>query len=210
MSDISVELSRIQKELKVPKDLKNTFANFNYRNAEGILEKVKPLLDKATTLTLSDEMVEVGGRVYVKATAKLSMGTAEKLAEDQFIEVSGFAREQELKKGMDEAQITGSASSYARKYALSGLFLLDDGNDADSHDNSSEGSKTATDEPEDEPSKDYPATDKTKAYMNGLYKQRIGTDEKDLKQYILDQYGWTPEELTQEQASTIIDDLKAS
>lgn len=198
------KLLTIQQSLKVPKDKNNTFAGFKYRNAEGILEKVKPLLERhKLTLTLDDDIVAVGGRVYVKSTARLSDKTTA-------VEISAFAREQELKKGMDEAQITGSASSYARKYALSGLFLLDDGNDPDSHDNSSEGSKTATDEPEDEPNKDYPATDKTKAYMNGLYKQRIGTDEKDLKQYILDQYGWTPEELTQEQASTIIDDLKAS
>lgn len=198
------KLLTIQQALKVPKDKNNTFAGFKYRNAEGILEKVKPLLEKhKLTLTLNDDIVAVGGRVYVKSTARLSDKTTA-------VEISAFAREQEVKKGMDEAQITGSASSYARKYALAGLFLLDDGNDPDSHDNSSEGIKTATDEPEDEPSKDYPATDKTKAYMNGLYKQRIGTDEKDLKQYILDQYGWTPEELTQEQASTIIDDLKAS
>lgn len=195
------KLLTIQNELKVPKDKKNTFANFNYRNAEGILEKVKPLLIKHDcVLTLNDDIIEVGGRVYVKATATIK-------DDKESVSVSASAREQDSKKGMDEAQITGAASSYARKYALSGLFLLDDGNDPDSHDNSSEGTQKQSN---DESSKDYPATDKTKAFMNGLYKNKFIATDRTLADYITEEYGWIPAELTQEQASTIIDDLKAS
>jgi len=119
------KLIEIQSELKAPKNQRNTFGNYNYRSAEDILEAVKPLLKKhECTMTISDTIVEVGGRVYVKATATFLDG-------DNRTEVSAFAREEETKKGMDAAQITGSASSYARKYALNGLFLIDDTKDPD-------------------------------------------------------------------------------
>jgi len=124
------ELRRIQQELSVPKGQKNTFGNYNYRSCEDILEAVKPLLG-TTALVLSDEIVMSGERFYVKATAKLFTGT-------ESIENTAFAREATEKKGMDAAQITGAASSYARKYALAGLFLLDDNKDADTMDNSTE------------------------------------------------------------------------
>lgn len=114
-----------QIELKAPKNLRNSFGGYNYRNAEGILEALKPYEHKfGFYTTLSDEIVEVGGRIYVKATATLTLG-------GDAVSVSAYAREPEIKKGMDEAQITGAASSYARKYALNGLFLLDDTKDAD-------------------------------------------------------------------------------
>ncbi len=120
-----MKLNLIQSELKAPKNQRNTFGNYNYRSAEDILEAVKPLLAKhECTMTISDTIVEVGGRVYVKATATLIDG-------DNRTEVCAFAREEETKKGMDAAQITGSASSYARKYALNGLFLIDDTKDPD-------------------------------------------------------------------------------
>ena len=120
------KLSQIQAELKAPKNQRNTFGNYNYRNCEDILEAVKPLLKEFDiSLTITDEIVLVGDRFYVKATAKISDGTNE-------ISTTAFAREAETKKGMDEAQITGSASSYARKYALNGLFCIDDTKDADS------------------------------------------------------------------------------
>ncbi len=119
------KLIEIQSELKAPKNQRNTFGNYNYRSAEDILEAVKPLLKKhECTMTISDTIVEVGGRVYVKATATFLDG-------DNRTEVCAFAREEETKKGMDAAQITGSASSYARKYALNGLFLIDDTKDPD-------------------------------------------------------------------------------
>lgn len=120
-----MKLNLIQSELKAPKNQRNTFGNYNYRSAEDILEAVKPLLKKhECTMTISDTIVEVGGRVYVKATATFLDG-------DNTTEVCAFAREEETKKGMDAAQITGSASSYARKYALNGLFLIDDTKDPD-------------------------------------------------------------------------------
>jgi len=143
-------LNEIQQNLNCPKNLYNKFGNYSYRSAEAILEAVKPLLGDAV-LTISDEIVhfpvgeesklieikdskgshqEIIGadRFYIKATAYLKTG-------DEQVSVSAYAREAENKKGMDDAQITGSASSYARKYALNGLFLIDDTKDADTMDN---------------------------------------------------------------------------
>jgi len=125
--NIAQKLMGIQANLKAPKGQTNKFGGYKYRSAEDIVEAVKPLLEKfGATLMLSDKVVEVGGRVYVKATAKL--GDTET---DDFIETTAYAREAEVKKGMDEAQITGSASSYARKYALNGLLCIDDTKDPD-------------------------------------------------------------------------------
>lgn len=136
--NIVERLAVIQAELHAPKSQTNDFAKFNYRSAEAILEAVKPHMN-GLVLMISDDIKEVGGRVYVKATAMLSDG-------DQTIETSAFARETLTKKGMDEAQITGSASSYARKYALNGLFAIDDNKDPDSVDNSNHVSLTDTDQ----------------------------------------------------------------
>ena len=120
-------LTDIQNELKVPKKRTNTFGGYKYRSCEDILEAVKPILKKYNvTLTISDTIEEIGGRVYVKATAELRNG--ENIGG---YSVTAYAREAELKKGMDDSQITGTASSYARKYALNGLFLIDDSKDAD-------------------------------------------------------------------------------
>lgn len=122
------KLMEIQTKIKAPKNLYNSFGKYKYRNAEGICEAVKPYLEEfKCALTLTDDIIEVGGRIYVKATATLR--DTETL---ESISVSAMARESEEKKGMDESQITGTASSYARKYALNGLFLLDDTKDADS------------------------------------------------------------------------------
>lgn len=120
------KLIEVQKELKAPKDQENTFGKYKYRNCEDILEAVKPKLEKVgLLLTISDEIVNIGDRFYVKATASVTDG-------DKVISVSALAREELIKKGMDGSQITGSASSYARKYALGGLFCIDDNKDADS------------------------------------------------------------------------------
>lgn len=116
-------LSAIQKELKAPKGQFNKFANFSYRSCEDILEAVKPLLD-GCYLTINDKIIKKGDRYYVEATATLVNGSEE-------IKSVAYAREAESKKGMDEAQITGATSSYARKYALNGLFAIDDTKDAD-------------------------------------------------------------------------------
>ena len=118
-----MSLIEIQQKLKAPKGQTNNFGNYKYRSCEDILEAVKPHLGDMV-LTLSDEMVEVGGRVYVKATATLT-------GDNDPVTVTAYAREAETKKGMDDSQITGTASSYARKYALNGLFLIDDTQDAD-------------------------------------------------------------------------------
>ncbi len=119
-------LRLIQQELKAPKGQYNSFGKYHYRSCEDIVESVKPLLAKhGVQLTLTDDIVMVGDRIYVKATATLydEKGVSET--------ATAFAREPEQKKGMDESQITGTASSYARKYALNGLFLIDDTKDPD-------------------------------------------------------------------------------
>lgn len=122
------KLMLIQASLKAPKNQRNAFGNYNYRSCEDILEAVKPLLyDTQTTLTVSDEMVEVGGRIYVKATATLKDCETWEIIEQN----TAYARESESKKWMDDSQITWATSSYARKYALNGLFCIDDVKDAD-------------------------------------------------------------------------------
>lgn len=127
-------LKKIQQELKAPKGQYNSYGKYAYRSAEDILEAVKPLLAKYDAqLTLSDDITEVGGRIYVKATARFIEHDAETNIND-LTTVTAFAREPAERKGMDESQITGTASSYARKYALNGLFLIDDNKDVDSID----------------------------------------------------------------------------
>lgn len=120
------ELIAIQSELKAPKSQFNKFGGYKYRKAEDILEAVKPLLNKQKcTLTITDDIVMVGNRIYVKATATI------KNEKGEFETTTGWAREEETKKGMDGSQITGASSSYARKYALNGLFAIDDNADSD-------------------------------------------------------------------------------
>jgi hypothetical protein len=125
MTKITTVLQQIQSRLVAPKSQRNTFGNYNYRSCEDILNGLKPLLaELGGVVTLSDEMVDVGGRIYVKATALLDVG-------GEVYEASAFAREPLARKGMDDAQVTGATSSYARKYALNGLFAIDDTKDAD-------------------------------------------------------------------------------
>jgi hypothetical protein len=135
-------LNKIQRELKAPKGQFNSFSNFNYRSCEDILEAVKPLLGEAV-LVIYDEIVLVGDRYYVKATAEITHNR-------EGVHVSAYAREALDKKGMDSAQITGATSSYARKYALNGLFLIDDTKDADSKDNTEVAKKPFNRVPSDE------------------------------------------------------------
>ena len=125
------KLMRIQQKLKAPKSLHNSFTDFNYRNIEDILETVKPLCREENTLPLlSDDVVSIDGRWYVKATAILY-----DCETGHDISVTAYAREVESKKGNDPSQITGACSSYARKYAICGLFAIGSGKDADSEDN---------------------------------------------------------------------------
>ena len=120
------ELIAIQSELKAPKSQFNKFGGYKYRKAEDILEAVKPLLNKQKcTLTITDDIVMIGNRIYVKATATI------KNEKGECETTNGWAREEETKKGMDGSQITGASSSYARKYALNGLFAIDDNADSD-------------------------------------------------------------------------------
>nr|DAE29736.1 MAG TPA: ERF superfamily protein [virus sp. ctyMK1] len=122
------DLINIQSELKAPKGQYNSFGKYKYRSAEDILEAVKPLCAKyECELTLYDEIVQIGDRYYIKATAKIEKDGTTPVC------VTAYAREDESKKGMDGSQVTGSASSYARKYALNGLFLIDDTKDSDSN-----------------------------------------------------------------------------
>ena len=133
----------IQSELKAPKNLYNSFGKYKYRNAESICEAVKPILSKyKCVLFLTDRVQLVGDRFYIVATA-----TIKDMNENESISVEAMAREPEEKKGMDQSQITGTASSYARKYALNGLFLLDDTKDADTDEYHNQTQSGADDKP---------------------------------------------------------------
>jgi hypothetical protein len=123
------ELVKIQAELKAPKNQRNNFGKYNYRSCEDILEAVKPLANENGCFVLIEDQIElIGDRYYIKATATITNG-------EQSVKVSAYARESLTKKGMDDAQITGATSSYARKYALNGLFAIDDTKDADATNN---------------------------------------------------------------------------
>ena len=126
-TSLTTKLMMIQSELKAPKNQRNNFGKYNYRNCEDILNALKPHLMKyKCVVLLTDDLVLIGDRFYIKATAKLVDAES-----DNTISVNAYAREEETKKGMDSSQITGSASSYARKYALNGLFAIDDTKDSD-------------------------------------------------------------------------------
>lgn len=144
--NIYEKLNKIQTELKAPKGQYNSFGKYKYRSCEDILEAIKPFLTETkTVLTINDEIVFIGNRFYVKATAVL----ADCENENSFIHNTAFAREDDSKKGMDGSQITGASSSYARKYALNGLFAIDDTKDADTDENAKQqGNSTRTQEPE--------------------------------------------------------------
>lgn len=163
----ATSLRAVQIGLKVPKDRKNEFANFVYRKAEDIIQHAKPLLDKNDlTLVIYDELEYIGDRYYVKATAQVIDKA------DKTIACSAYAREALDKKGMDVAQITGSASSYARKYALSGLFAIDNSDIPDLVDEQVHETPVAKPEPKaEEVSEDKFATATQKVELQGLMKQ---------------------------------------
>lgn len=126
---IFAALMAVQAELKAPKNQHNSFGKYDYRSAEDIIEAVKPLLkENGLFLNMSDEVVLVGDRYYIKATVKVV-----DVVTGESVQTSALAREAAQKKGMDESQVTGTASSYARKYALNGLFAIDDNRDADTN-----------------------------------------------------------------------------
>ena len=148
------ELITIQSELKAPKTQVNNFGGYKYRKAEDILEAVKPLLAKQKcTLTITDDIVMVGNRIYVKATATIKNEKGE-------VETStGWAREEETKKGMDASQITGASSSYARKYALNGLLAIDDNADCDTTNNGQQQAQTQQPAPQQSSNAQYHPND---------------------------------------------------
>lgn len=137
-------LQSIQTGLKAPKGQFNSFGKYAYRSCEDILEAVKPLLaEHKATLTLSDDVVAVADRIYIKATAVITVGEESRA-------VTAYAREEDAKKGMDASQVTGAASSYARKYALNGLFAIDDNKDSDAtNDGKGSGKSAKSEEPKE-------------------------------------------------------------
>lgn len=180
------KLLDIQSELKAPKNQFNKFGGYNYRSCEDILEGVKPLLkEHNATLIINDELISIGQRFYVKATVILiDIETGEK------IESTSQAREEETKKGMDGSQITGSASSYARKYALNGLFCIDDTKDSDATNTGNQTNKQSTSatqsKPKQETKKDTGTIsddDLRKRLCNMCY-EIAGNDKTKVQEYI--------------------------
>lgn len=204
------KLAQIQKALKAPKSQYNSFSSYYYRNCEDILEALKPLLGPDYVIMIEDQIIQVGDRYYVKATAVITNGTDR-------VESSAYARESLDKKGMDDSQITGATSSYARKYALNGLLAIDDAKDADAHDNrpgkpQQQAQRTAPAQPprpttpppqNPQPPKAYPASDKQLKYMATLCTE-TGIDREKLKE---DYHVKSAKELTSSQASQIINML---
>lgn len=160
------ELVEIQCKLKAPKNQYNEFGKFKYRNAEDILETVKPLLlEYNCTLFISDDIVLIGDRFYVKATTFFTN------EQGDTISTTAYAREEESKKGMDASQITGATSSYARKYALNGLFCIDDTKDADSMDNTENKAPAKQSTPKPTPA---PVPKPTQKARNKLTMNQVG------------------------------------
>lgn len=169
-------LVEVQSELKAPKSQYNSFGKYNYRSTEDILEALKPILkEKNLTLVVLDDVVQVSDRVYIKSTAKLSY-------DQESIEVTAFARESLTKKGMDDSQITGTASSYARKYALNGLFLIDDSKDADSDEFSKQNKSQKNSE--QKPKQPKITLEEVKMSLNDLVK-KTGGDYTAISAYLL-------------------------
>lgn len=179
-------LPLIQRELKAPKGNYNSFGKYKYRSCEDILEAVKPILSKyGIFILLTDEIVYIEGRFYVKATVRL-MGASE-----SSISVSAYAREDETKKGMDGAQVTGACSSYARKYALSGLFAIDDTADSDALNKES----TVTPVPAATAKKDDPEIKALKEEFNAICKNHSLNGGAILKHFNIDAKKVTKEQL---------------
>ena len=187
---INEKLLKIQQTLKAPKNQRNNFGGYNYRSCEDILEAVKPLLkETACILTISDELVNIGERYYIRSSARLADTES-----TCYIENVAYAREADVKKGMDESQITGACSSYARKYALNGLFCIDDVKEAD---------ETNTPEEEQETKQETAQSTAPKlasAKQIEIINKLITDKEAMLKYYKVDKI----EALTMEQASEII------
>lgn len=174
--NINSLLVEVQSELKAPKGQYNSFGKYNYRSTEDVLEGLKPILkEKNLVLVVFDDVVQVSDRVYIKSTAKLSY-------DQETIEVTAFARESLTKKGMDDSQITGTASSYARKYALNGMFLIDDSKDADSDEFSKQNKSQKNSE--QKPKQPKITLEEVKMSLNDLVK-KTGGDYTAISAYLL-------------------------
>ena len=197
--NIYEKLSNIQNELKCNKNQFNKFGGYKYRSCEDILEAVKPLCKKyKTVLVLSDTLANIGERYYIQATARLTDIEANKESEDTCISNTAYAREEENKKGMDGSQITGTASSYARKYALNGLFNIDDTKDAD------------TDEfTKQQQIDDEKVIDKTKVQALNKSIENAGITDQ-VVELILSSYGYTStSEIKVKDYANLVNDFKA-
>lgn len=184
------KLAIIQQELIAPKNQYNSFGKYNYRSCEDILEGLKPCLKKVeAAVTVSDEIVQIGERYYIKATATLRDS-------EGAISNTAYAREEENKKGMDASQVTGATSSYARKYALNGLFCIDDVKDADARENRQEEAKIQKKAEEELAQKASPAKIKTIKQLCDKYNVNA---EK-----LLSNYKTTWESMTEEIAAKIL------
>jgi hypothetical protein len=178
MGKIFGVLQSIQSELVVPKGQYNSFGKYNYRSAEDILEALKPILKKhKAAITLSDDITYIEGRHYVESSVTL-------YAEGEAIGVKGLAREEETKKGMDGSQITGTASSYARKYALNGLFAIDDNKDADSDEYQNQNKSTTKSELAAKPDQKTSNSQQTKLAPSAKTKKITGAQAKKLREDI--------------------------
>ena len=194
MGNVYLKLVEVQNRLKAPKNQFNKFGNYAYRNCEDILEALKPILAEVkAVVNMSDEVVLVGERYYIKATVKfIDAETGE------VVEASAMAREEENKKGMDSSQLTGSTSSYARKYALNGLFAIDDTKDSDT---------TNTHGKEDSKSNVITLTDKQLNRMYAIAKVG-GYDKVKVDRLINQKYSKKANEMTKEEYDNVVEGLQ--
>lgn len=194
MGNVYLKLVEVQNKLKAPKNQFNKFGNYAYRNCEDILEALKPiLLEVKAVINISDEVVLVGERYYIKATVKfIDAETGE------VVEASAMAREEENKKGMDSSQLTGSTSSYARKYALNGLFAIDDTKDSDT---------TNTHGKEDSKSNVITLTDKQLNRMYAIAKVG-GYDKVKVDRLINQKYSKKANEMTKAEYDNVVEGLQ--
>ena len=187
------KMNRVQVELKAPKNQYNNFGKYKYRSCEDILEGLRPLKEKYNFLVLLSDSHEYSeGRHYIKARVQfVDCDTGEK------IEAEGLAREEEVKKGMDSSQITGSASSYARKYALNGLFAIDDTKDADATNNGTQPTTQA---------KKSNSTGMTNQHLNKLFELGVkkGYSQEKVRQQVVKKFNKTAEEMTLAEYNQVI------
>lgn len=202
--NIYTKLRKVQLELKAPKSQYNSFGKYNYRNVEDILEAAKPLcVTHGLTLIVSDEIILIGDRYYVKATAEVWSDS------DLHLVAYGYAREAQDKRGMDESQITGAASSYARKYALNGLFAIDDTKDADTDEHRNQVDNAPAKKPYVAPKAAAPSASRL-AMIKGQIRNELhknGVADEQSKAYIKTEFGY--DELdTEEKATDVLERLR--